>query len=504
MTKYSNKIKNYLDNIKPTININPISNNNLINNDIIRNISECTISAINTKGKIVKKESKELKAIHTKDEYPLLYIFFKLLHELDLLDIIEDHTSGIKACYTSKDGDIHKFMDWHRKYVTQINIDKIHELMDKLHLDRNNTIKHNADTYTELQLVYRLIYKTTGTRKILHDALYNNGFVTIDVQYDLETTNLDYVQYAINDKHTVHMFIPRNKSHPDIQTITTIITLIENLSYCYKIINTPIVNLTVIFSNQKKNVYPWTKVLCCDNINSGSTVPGTTIICWRREEFYKVLIHELIHYYKFDFFSTDRFYSQLVDMLKIPQIEGIDMLNECYTEACTIIILIIFRYYTTYTFDTFTVFFLKELKYELRFIMFQIAKIITIFGGTSWDDFASGKIVIKQMTSFRSYFIIKLLLLFNLDVFLTMMSESMLVSNERLLELGDVINDSWTKFINDEYNIKIINRFIIDIHIAFQNKNSEWIYHTCRMSVNDTPSTILYYDPIDNPMNYPI
>ena len=41
--------------------------------------------------------------------------------------------------------------------------------------------------------------------------------------------------------------------------------------------------------------------MCSDNINSGSTYVGSEITIWRSEELYKVLFHELIHYFKLDY-----------------------------------------------------------------------------------------------------------------------------------------------------------------------------------------------------------
>jgi hypothetical protein len=487
MAKYSQKIQHFLNGINPSIK----SSNSPFDNTSIKNIYNSVLEAQKTNYDIKITNKTCIKMIHTRDDYPLSYIFFKCLYETELLNRIISYPPNII--------DLHTFMDWHRENIEHVNLDAIHKIMDEL---------DDADIYEELKNVYTLIFKSTGIRKILHDSIYNNKFISVDVQYDLESVDLEYVEYIINDRHKINVFVPNGKDHPDLKKVATTITMMENITKIYNDTkNIPSVNLTIIFSDQKKNVYHWTDVLCCDNINSGSTYPGISIICWRREEFQKVLIHELVHYYNFDFFSTDNYYHQLNNMIQIPKIIGSDMLNECYTESCTIMILIIFRFLmmnnqisgqnkenilnkydyedNQNNYNEFNNYFNKYLKIEISFSMFQLGKIISIFGGDSFQDLVTGKIIIKQNTSFRSYFLIKLILLCNTNEFLNIMNESIMIANDRLIDFGNLINKSWVNFLKNKHNINIINTFIKQIKNAFENDDDRWIFNTCRMSVND-------------------
>jgi hypothetical protein len=476
--KYSKKIESFLAEIEPSIKIDSISHKSTA----IRKIYESVIHAIEQTQEIKILEKSVLRSIHDKDQYPLSYIFFKCLGELNLMSVIPEIS------------DFRTFVDWHRENIDSIDFDKIHDFMENPTKELDN----------ELIDVYRSIYKTSGHRKILHDALYGNNFVSWDIQHDLESSTLHYTKYIINNKHIVHIFVPvldgirsddTVPDNPDIEIIAMLIDMMENLARIDKGTDGLAVNLTVLFSNQKKNVYPRTKVLCCDNINSGSTYPGKTIVCWRREEFYKVLIHELFHYHGFDFYSSNPYYENLKDMLIIPGINGIDMLNEAYTETSTIIILAIVQYVNNMylseksvpELDRGLVKYVKQfLKKEIMFVLFQIAKILVVFGCDDVDMYINNKISIHQNTSFRSYFIIKMLLLSNIKDTIHMMDQGLTIGN-RLIDFGELINKSWTHLVQDEIRLKLINTFIEKVKTTYELDPADvrWIYRTCRMCVND-------------------
>lgn len=474
MAKYTNKIKNVVGDIEPFLNIDQESKNVFLE-DIVKLASDLSI---NEQLEIKLTNSSKLKAIHGLYDYPLSYIFFKCLYEAQILEKVTDNVPNIS--------DLKIFIEWHRENIHNVDFNKIHKLMDEL--DPNNELYE----LNELLLVYRLMFKTSSHRNTLHNAMYNNRFIGVDVQHAIESVNLDYTEYLIGNRHKISLFVPENKTQPDIHTIAYIINFMDKLAikYSKKTLKTPDVNLTIIYSDQKKIIHPNTKVICCDNVNSGSTYPGRFIVCWRREEFYKVLIHELFHYHKFDFYSSDEFYPQLNDLIKKNGFEEdeLDMLNEAYTEACTVLILIVLKFVREHEDNNFITefdkFFIDCLKLEIAFTQFQIAKIIVLFGGKSFDSLFKdnhNKIVIKQTTSFRSYFLFKLFILCNLDSLLKFIDKSLYVSGSRLIEFGELLNESVQFFINTK-NVDIVNNFIKDI-INAKQKN-EWIYETCRMTAN--------------------
>ena len=78
-----------------------------------------------------------------------------------------------------------------------------------------------------------------------------------------------------------------------------------------------------------------------------------------------------------------------------------------------------------------------------------------------------------------------MLLLLNFKNTISLIDNSLIVDNKRLIEYGNLINYSWSEFTKNDNNLKVINNFITLLSSA----NKKWIYKTSRMSVND----IIYY-----------
>lgn len=321
-----------------------------------------------------------------------------------------------------------------------------------------------------------------NSQQVLYDAISDNRFISDDIIEQIKSKEMNFFEYEINKIHKIYLFLldKNDNSDPDINKIALIINFMNNLAQKY---NNPInpVNLTVIYSDIKKHIYPKTEILTKQNINSASAIPEKSIIIWRKEEFYKVLIHELCHHYRFDFSVHDENYNLLEHTLIIPKIDGYDAINESYTESLTVIILIILRYITNKQIDksdldNFNSYFVTELKNEIKFLSFQIAKIIYILNGNNFSDLHNQKIIIKQSTSFRSYFILKLTLLQNINKLFKFMDRSLRINDSRIIDYGELLNKSY----NHENNI--IDKFIK--YIKDNYNENEFIYTTCRMTAN--------------------
>jgi hypothetical protein len=323
-----------------------IYDNYLINNNhVIKNIYNIILKCINGKKyKIKKEKTYDIKKLYDDDSFSLIYILFSCLYRLNLLKTI---------IYDSSIPDITNyniFKKWFRLNSYKINYDNIHELINNINIFDSDS-NENSDIYEELNTIYEIIFNPIDERAELHKYLYGNSFISLDIQGFIESVNLKCINYTIQDKHKVSLFIPQidNYEIPDISNISLIIQIMNNISQFYyndKNYNNP-VDLKVFFTNKKKYIQQKMNIICCDSINSGSTIPNKIIVCWRAEEFYKVLIHELVHYHNFDFFSNDKYYNKLEKILLnvIPHVKGKDMLNESYTECFTVIILTILRYH---------------------------------------------------------------------------------------------------------------------------------------------------------------
>ena len=476
MSKYTNKICNYINNIKvPILCDNTTFKTSLFLEKVVKSVY---YAQQKSHEKTVPVKTDELKQSHSRDTPPLMYVLFKEFQNASLLDKIVNNVPDIS--------DLPRFIKWYRERPDDINSNKIHNLLDAIDID-------NSD-YSKLIDIYSLMYKTTNTRNILHQEIYNNRFISLDVQYEMETTGLTYQKYKLDNKHNISVFSP-DGNILDIEPVCFIIRMMENLAKLYKI-HTPVVNLTILNSRQKKIFNREQTIISCDNINSGSTYPGHKIVCWRAEELHKVLIHELFHYYQYDFFHTDSYYGAMEKSLNIPSIKGIDMINECYTESCTVLILLTasscIEYKLTHKnsqspsilLDKIAPNIITKLNTELAFLNFQISKVTSFYGEHTFEEMMNGKVVYIQNTSFRSYFILKYALLYNLEDLLQTISENPVINGERLLMFGELINRSIKKMKNEVFFAKLFNDTTLNMKKHIKTHGHKWIYRTGRMTVH--------------------
>lgn len=437
--------------------IKSILKNNLLLNDFVKfsdkikksSFLNDTIKIINntcdTKNNFTHTQYKNYKP-SSKLKTPLMYELFKNAYNEDVLRLI---TEKLNATQKKNLVDI----------IKKNNIDEFISFSNRYqHLFQYQNIDNYIQTYPNNKT--SITYLSMNAYGPISDLLYNNPFMPIDVQYDAEYHTLDYNKYASSDGSVIHLYTYSHKKHDiDIDLLFNIIKIMQKISKS----NDP-VKLIIFNSDKQKKINKYKTECNCKhlapiNVNTGSTVKLQYIKIWRNEELYKVLIHELVH-----FFSIDMdFYRQQVEHCdkKIKKIfnitdDSVDFLNESYTE---IIALFIHTSYISYIskIDLFLLLWL-----EVSFTMLQISKII------SYYDLQNSKCVIKnapdcnqnsisQSTSVLSYYIIKGCVLYNMPTILTFVDKNV-IFDEREMEYLDIVKKSIenNKFHN-EINVRIKN-----------------------------------------------
>jgi hypothetical protein len=170
-------------------------------------------------------------------------------------------------------------------------------------------------------------------------------------------------------------------------------------------------------------------VLDASNINTAFTtscpVDGEIII-YRKEEWFKVLIHESFHAFGVDFsnINTDDLTNKILTIYKVNSDVN---LFETYSEFWAEIINIVFcsNHFLKYNKISiqnnehfFSKVFLIYLNIEKKYTLFQVSKILD-FMGISYKDLFNGKAKqnYKEKTNILAYYIIKLVLIYNYDDF---------------------------------------------------------------------------------------
>jgi hypothetical protein len=446
MNKYTLRITNFFDgNFASYLN----TYNTLPNHPLIKKIQNI-YDSIEFEPLILQTTTEYKKMHHIGDE-GLMFIVFKELFEDNLI-------RGLKQ----KDLDnIQSFNTWYRLNHNKVNLQEILK-----------SVK-NQKKYKNF---YDVMYSSIKNRKDLHSILYKNSFISLDNIQHAESSNILYKHYK-NSKIDLSLYIPLDDGEvnkydePDVKIISKIFSFMSEL---FGKKNEKL-KLVVFYGNQKKllNSDSSQKILCSDNVNSGLSMKHELVMIWRKEEFYKVLIHELVHFFGIDFYILDSIYKLIEKSFNEKyKVHGSDKINESYTEALAIFIhSIIYAKESGKNID-------DIMKYEIMFSHFQMAKILNYFDCSSFENL--GNTQINQNTSVFSYYIIKTLLMVNYQKLFDFWDENgfqILDGNEE--KYGKLYNA-----ILNENNIDIttLNFFINYIRNSVSKFGDTFIFKTMRMS----------------------
>lgn len=451
--KYSIKILKFIhNNLKKVGDLIDGSINNL-DSKFLNDISNL-VSSTYKENYHFELKTYQLFQIHEVDQYPLMYLFLCKMYEYGMLDELSDQIDI---------NNFNKFVEWYRKNHTYINFDLMHDNINKI-----------SDKDHELSQLYHLIYKTEGNRSDLHNLLYNNKFISLDVQHHAESTNILKSVYWDEDfKLTVYSPNIKFISSSDINKVIHIIKFMNELGKLNGSQNTPDVSIFAglqrkQFCSDSNNEH----ILCPENINSGLSIRGKYVKIWRLEEVYKVLIHELIHFHKLDFHTYSNNYKFLSQFItNTYNINGIDSSNESYTETLAVLIhSALISFYYKYSIN-------DVLKDEITFTLFQVSKILNYFGMSTSQEL--GYKPINQTTSVFSYYVIKGSLLISLPIFLNFICDNIrnLSIENRILEFLDLVKNC----MNELY-FELIDKTMQSVNSIDNIDKNKFVMRTLRMT----------------------
>jgi hypothetical protein len=248
---------------------------------------------------------------------------------------------------------------------------------------------------------------------------------------------------------------------------------------------------------KKLNSNSNTNILGAKNVNSGFTYPylknGITFI-YRKEEFFKVFIHESIHYYGIDKalhkdFSNDPKYNKFINSFNIrPQDIAKIGINEALTEYWTFIIYIIAQSYKkSIALANFIYEFENSYKLELLHIIFQVVKILHYNKLTYSEFLTKYSNQYKETSHIFSYYIVKTLLVYNHSDLLKSTIFDINFSSPSSLNIAlksdpISINTFFIKLLSYAYDANFIN--IINKVSAYTKTNARSIYKQRIISSN--------------------
>ena len=310
------------------------------------------------------------------------------------------------------------------------------------------------DTHKKQQLKIKdvIILKTHEDKKELLNLIEQNIFIGDSVTKVIENNKMVYLKILYKNTK-IHLFSPIKKNDTQFPNFTRLFHIIDIMRIISK--KTDYLTLFLIYTSLEKHL-AIDGVLNSEHINSGSCYKSEEtnfIVIWRKEEFEKVLIHELIHFFNIDFIKligNDYFKNNF-------GINNINV-NEAYTDSLAVIIHTLFVSYHL------NINYLYLLNLEINFVMNQAGKILNYYNANSLYD---SKDKIKQKSVFP-YFIVKSALLFSLTYFIDFVKHN-IYFNDRYTEFMTLIDKSFNEIIFQKTLIYYINLNKKYIHSFINN-----------------------------------
>ena len=418
---------------------------------------------------------------YTKKRGKLIYNNSKILHNFynSLLKTNEDLALNL-TLFKNKKNINTEFLEY---IYTLLNAKQ--QIINSINIEKSRTHEENES------IIYNKISRIAN--KHLRSSVYVDSEI---INYILTNTKCKIVTYKniIKDKTYMFDFIIYN----DEIVITKLDLIVKKMLLVLQLI-------IAISKNETRNgqhitffLTPFKKklnlnnniILGAKNVNSGFTYPylisGITFI-YRKEEFFKVFIHESIHYYGIDKalhsdFSNDANYNinynKFINLFNINDHDIVNIgINEALTEYWTFIIyLTALSYKKPITLANFIYEFERLYKLELVHIIFQVVKIL------NYNKLTYSQFLIKSSNKYResshifSYYIVKTLLVYNHEDMLKSAMFDINFSNKLNISLKSDINSINKFFINllnyarNSHFIKLVNK-VETLYNNYKNHN---------------------------------
>ena len=296
--------------------------------------------------------------------------------------------------------------------------------------------------------LYQIIYYNEEAKQYIHNFLqnhkykfvynkiYNLEFLPVNCIEWLELEASIYYSFKI-DNINVHIISEENIKETWFIHIKNIIKWIKDLSN--KQFET--LDIFLILSPYTKKINSKSDLLNFNKVNSGVTFPNENYIAiFRKEEVFKVLIHELIHYLDLDMKYSHKI-KHLGDKIKTSSNHGCrqTLLNEAITEAMAIVLHT--KYYSMISNTDYVDNLKKEIKYS-KLMYYLILYHLNIKSISDLSNFC-------QKTNVLAYYIFKYHILHNstfiLNIFNKKNIENILDKTINSLEIFDV-SDIFTEY----------------------------------------------------------
>ncbi len=347
------------------------------------------------------------------------------------------------------------------------------------------------------------LHSTSKISYTLDNTILNfSDFKTVDpeIRKTLHNKGLYYrkMTLLLNDrKYIIQFFLPCLQKEVSVQKANIFFNKSIKQMYMWLYLVqehiksgcSNILNINIVFSNHKKRLGQRGSLLSPIHVNSAFTTScklETNICIYRKEEWFKVFIHETFHCLGLDFSGVDNSSAEslITDKFKVQNRNGIRV-YESYCEIwAEVMNVVISSFFKTNTKEDYITEFNTLIHRELKFSLFQMIKSLKYYNIRYIDILDSNckTIHFQEETHILSYYILKTILMYNLNDF----EKWCKINNITQLQF-DSSNDNIVMYIefikqlsDDDKLVKIISDY--ETHIDKRTVDNE-IANTMRMSL---------------------
>jgi len=191
--------------------------------------------------------------------------------------------------------------------------------------------------------------------------------------------------------------------------------------------NLKTLKITLFFNNSDKKLTKKYEILSPKHINTAVTYACATngeIFLYRNEEWFKVLAHELMHSLCLDFSGLN--IKDLKDSFKkLFKLNSTYEISESYAEFWATVINVLFLSYDiTSSYKSFKENVAMMLDIEKIFSLYQVTKILKYMKIDSYENLIDRSHLYEEKTNAFAYYIVKTILLYHYDDFLSFCHEN--------------------------------------------------------------------------------
>ncbi len=277
----------------------------------------------------------------------------------------------------------------------------------------------------DLKKLYNLVSKNYQYQTHNHKKIYKNvnhllddaEFIHPKIRSNIDK-NFNNTYYI--DSENNHFWIVTDKKTINKNLVNQLVNRVNTMKKISK--NGIDNNIYIWLTNEKKILPKKGDTLNTLHVNSGLSYvyppkvkKNGDIYIWRKEELPKVLIHELLHSLRYDYYSQNDYLNNLIhqDFNVTHHIN----VNESYTETLATVLNCLFY---TIEHDKDYEYFLALLSNEIEHSNQQVDKLLHHYGYHDITELSRGNsdTIFRQETGAFSYYILKAMVMNNLDNFM--------------------------------------------------------------------------------------